>query len=78
MVDERSKAFEAAHRAFWQGGPPGVLRRLQNVDSYPGERTTPDGPPDPEAYQLLPTSVKDERQALADAIEAYLDAGDLD
>lgn len=74
VVDQRSKAFEAAHRAFWQGGPPGVLRRLQNVDSYPGERVAPDDPPDPEAHQLLPTSVKDERQALADAIAAYLDA----
>jgi hypothetical protein len=76
-IDQRSKEFEAAHRAFWQGGPPGVLRRLQNVDSYPGERVAPDDPPDPQAYQPLPTSMKDERQALADAIGAYLEAADI-
>lgn len=64
------RAFEAACRAF-RLGPPGVLRRVQQVDSYPGE---PDDRSD--AYQPLPTTNRDERKALADAINAYLDAAE--
>lgn len=62
------RAFEAAMRAFFKG-PPGVIRTMQNVDSYPGE---PDDKSD--AHQQLPTTLRDERQALADAINAYVEA----
>lgn len=74
-VDQTSKEFNEACRAFWQGGPPGVLRRLQNVDSYPGARLSVDDPSDPEAYRLLSTTVQDERQAIVDVIAAFLEAG---
>lgn len=67
------RAFEAAMRAFYTG-PPGVVRRMQHVDSYPGERVAPDDPPDPEAYKDLPTSVRDERQAIAETLVAYVKA----
>lgn len=62
------KAFEAAMKAF-QIGPPGVLRAVQQCDSYPGEE-----PGDPDAYAPLKTSVHDERVALAEAINAYQEA----
>lgn len=67
------EGFELAMRAFHKG-PPGIVRRVQNVDSYPGERVAPDDPPDPEAHRPLPTSGRDERQAIAEAINAFLDA----
>lgn len=67
------KAFEAAMEAF-RIGPPGVLRRVQQHDSYPGERVSPDDPPDPDAYKPIPTSLHDERVAIAAAINAYQDA----
>lgn len=57
---------ERAWRAF-QIGPPGVLRRVQHIDSYPGEY-----PGDPEAYTTIATSTKDQLQALREAIEAAL------
>lgn len=60
------RRFEAACDAF-RIGPPGVLRRMQNIDSYPGEPGDRSG-----AYAALPTSLRDERQAIADAINAYL------
>jgi hypothetical protein len=69
----RDKAFETSMRAFHKG-PPGVIRAVKHVDSYPGERTAPDDPPDPDAYRPLPTSVRDERRAVAEAINAYLGA----
>lgn len=53
-------AFEAAMRAFHKG-PPGTLRTIQLHDSTP---------PD---YVKLTTTVRDERHAIADAINAYLD-----
>lgn len=61
-------ALEAAYKAFWEG-PPGVVRRVQNIDSYPGEYRG-----DPEAYTPIRTTMLDERRAIEDAIRAYLDA----
>jgi hypothetical protein len=47
--------------AAFRKGPPGVLRKVEQVDS---------APPD---YAPLGTSYNDERSAIADAIRAYLD-----
>lgn len=53
------RAFEAAMRAL-RKGPPGVLRNIVQNDS---------APPD---YAFLPTTGRDERQAVADIINAYV------
>lgn len=66
-------ALGAARKAFAKG-PPGVVRRVQHVDSYPGERVAPDDPPDPAAYQPLPTTIAEENRAIEDMVRAYLTA----
>jgi hypothetical protein len=64
-------ATEAALKAF-HVGPPGVVRRLAQNDSYPGEHRD-----DPEAYVKLPTTRNDELRAIRDVIQAYLDHTNL-
>lgn len=59
MVEAALDAFRIAR--------PGVIRRVQQIDSYPGEH-----PDDPDAYNLLPCTFNDEKAALRDAIEAAL------
>lgn len=61
------KSLEAAWQAFTHG-PPGVVRRMQNIDSYPGEYEG-----DPEAHNELKTTIADERQALREAVEAAIE-----
>jgi hypothetical protein len=65
IVPLSKKAKSAAYDKFWKGGPPGVLRRVLQVDSYPGEY-----PGDPEAHHDLPTSVADCIAAIEEAAEA--------
>lgn len=62
------RALAAACQAL-HTGEPGVLRSVARVDSYPGEY-----PGDPEAYASIPTTADDERRAVAEVIETYLDA----
>lgn len=57
---------ETALTAFHRG-PPGVLREVRQVDSYPGEYRG-----DPEAYTEIPTSTRDELLAMRDVLEAVL------
>lgn len=66
--DYRDVRLEAAVIAFTLKGPPGVIRQVQNINSYPGE-----GKDDLEAYVLLPSSGNDVRKAVADAINAFID-----
>jgi hypothetical protein len=67
-VLEHADALEAAYKAFTKG-PPGVVRHVEQRDSYPGEY-----PGDPEAYVRLPTTRKDALRAIEDAVRAYLEA----
>lgn len=65
IVPLSKKAKSAAYEKFWRGGPPGVLRSVRQVDSYPGEC-----PGDPEAHPELPTSTADCIAAVEEAAEA--------
>lgn len=61
------KCVEKALKAF-RLGPPGVVRKVQQIDSYPGEHFG-----DPDAYNVVPTTVADELQAIRDVIAAALE-----
>lgn len=70
--DITSEMLEHCERVFHKG-PPGVIRMLRNIDSYPGERVAPDDPPDPDAYTELPVHRNDLLEALRDVIKAAID-----
>ena len=66
QFDVTDEVVERALKAL-RIGPPGVVRRVEQIDSYPGEY-----PGDPQAYNRLPTTINDEKAALRDALEAAL------
>ena len=69
MSDESAITDEMVERALkaFHVGPPGVVRRVEQCDSYPGEY-----PGDPEAFVRLKTTRKDELTAMRDVLEAVL------